>query len=261
MNAVRRTKCAVAMAMVLGATAACGGFGAKVHSAASPPGGQSKGKAARIDPRAQAVVLSEKQLNVVAFSDKDFPLLERAPRNDHTGVLSTRYKANAGGPACTTFLNAQLTSGFYYHGLHEVDKGYTFTTADGGVQLTSAAISYSSVREADRVINDARTSIRHCSNLRYRLRNYLFSFEEIASLPIPLTGDDSTAFQESWRLNGGKAQPWATELIRVGTVVVSVNTVGSYDPTGILRQTGKRAAAQIRHEEERAANAATRRTG
>ncbi|MEU2718268.1 hypothetical protein, partial [Streptomyces sp. NPDC007205] len=90
--------------------------------------GQPKGKAASLDLRAQAVVLSEKQLNVVAFSDTDFPLLKRAPRNDHTGVLRIRYKADAGGPECTTFLNAQLTSGAYYHVLHEVDKGYTLTT-------------------------------------------------------------------------------------------------------------------------------------
>ncbi|MEU2718882.1 hypothetical protein, partial [Streptomyces sp. NPDC007205] len=68
--------------------------------------------------------------------------------------------------------------------------------------------------------------------------------------------------QESWRLNGGgKAQPWATELIRVGTVVVSVNAISSPDPIGLLRQTGKRAAAEIRHEEARAADAAARQTG
>ncbi|MFF4041206.1 sensor domain-containing protein [Streptomyces sp. NPDC001816] len=204
--------------------------------------------------------MSEKQLNVVAFSDTDFPLLKRAPRNDHTGVLSTKYKADAGGPECTTFLNAQFTSGSYYHGLHEVDKGYTLTTTGRTVQLESAAVSYSSAREAEQVINDARTSVRHCSNLRYRLHNYSFSFEEITSLPIPLTGDDSTAFQESWRLNGGKAEPWATELIRVGTVVVSVNAVSSPDPIELLRQTGKRAAAELRQEEVRAADAPARQT-
>ncbi|MGW3208642.1 sensor domain-containing protein [Streptomyces sp. NPDC001135] len=251
----------MAVTMTLGVTAACGGSGAKVHSVASHSAGQPKGKAESLDPRAQAVVLSEKQLNVVAFSDADFPLLKRAPRNDHTGVLSISYKADAGGPECTTFLNAQLTSGSYYHGLHEVDKGYTLTTTDRTVQLVSAAISYSSAREAERVITDARTSIKHCSNLRYRLRDYSFSFEEIASLPIPLTGDDSTAFQESWRLNGGKAQPWATELIRVGTVVVSVNATSSPDPIKLLRQTGKRAATELRHEEERAADAPAPQTG
>ncbi|MER6029800.1 hypothetical protein [Streptomyces sp. NPDC001851] len=74
-------------------------------------------------------------------------------------------------------------------------------------------------------------------------------------LPIPLTGDDSTACQESWYLNGGRADAWATELIRVGTVVVSVNATSSPDPIGLLRQTGKRAAAELRHEEVLAADA------
>ncbi|MGW4518753.1 hypothetical protein ACWEO4_44285 [Streptomyces sp. NPDC004393] len=76
------------------------------------------------------MVLSEKQLHVVAFSDTDFPLLKRAPTYDRTGVTSIRYKADAGGPECTIFLNAQFLSGSYYHGLHEVDRGYTLTTTD-----------------------------------------------------------------------------------------------------------------------------------
>ena len=74
-------------------------------------------------------------------------------------------------------------------------------------------------------------------------------------MPIPRTGDDSTAFQGSWSLQGGKAEPWATELIRVGTVVVSVNATGSPDPFRLLQQTGKQAAAELRHEEVLAADA------
>ena len=232
-----------------------GGAGAKVHSVASQAAGPPKAKVASVDPRVQSVVLSEKQLQVVALSDTDFPLLKRAPRYDRTGVTSIRYKADAGGSECTTFLNAQFLSGSYYHGLHEVDRGYTLTTTDRPVQLESTAVSYPSAREAERVIDDTRTSVKHCSNLHYRLKNHSFSFKEIVSMPIPRTGDDSTAFQESWSLQDGKAEPWATELIRVGTVVVSVNATSSPDPFRLLQQTGKQAASELGHEEALAADA------
>ena len=255
MNAVRRTVCAVAVSMALGVTAACGGAGAKVHSVASQAAGPPKAKVASVDPRVQSVVLSEKQLQVVALSDTDFPLLKRAPRYDRTGVTSIRYKADAGGSECTTFLNAQFLSGSYYHGLHEVDRGYTLTTTDRPVQLESTAVSYPSAREAERVIDDTRTSVKHCSNLHYRLKNHSVSFKEIVSMPIPRTGDDSTAFQGSWSLQGGKAEPWATELIRVGTVVVGVNATSSPDPFRLLQQTGKQAASELGHEEALAADA------
>jgi len=255
MNAVRRTVCAVAVSLALGVTAACGGSGAKVHSVASQAARAPKANAASLDPRVQAVVLSEKQLHVVAFSDTDFPLLRRAPRYDRTGVTSIRYKADTGGPECTTFLNAQFLSGSYYHGLHEVDRGYTLTTPDRPVQLESMVVSYPSAREAERVVDDTRTSVKHCSNLHYRLNNYSFSFKEVVNMQIPRTGDDSTAFQGSWSLQGRKAEPWATELIRVGTVVVSVNATSSPDPFRLLQLTGKQAAAELRHEEVLAADA------
>jgi hypothetical protein len=257
MNAVRRTVSAVAVSMAVGVTAACGGSGTRAHSAASHSAGPSKGNVSSVERRVQAAVLSQKQLGVVALSGTDIPLLKRAPEYDRTGVSSIRYEADEGGPECTTFLNAQFMSGPYYHGRQEVDRGYTLTT-DSTVQLETMAVGYSSAREAERVIDDSRTSVKHCSALRYRLKSHSFSFKEVAGIPIPRTGDDSTAFRASWSLHGRKAESWATELVRVGTVVVSVNATSSPDPFGLLQQTGKQAAAQLRKEEVLAADTPSR---
>jgi hypothetical protein len=170
--------------------------------------------------------VSEAQLKAASLSGTDVPSLQTDPSQDHTGVETLAHVADAGGMQCNVFLNAINTSKLAYH-----------------------PTSYPSTANAQRVIDDTRASAKSCASLRYTLRGNSLALSNIVALSLPKLGDDSTGAQGSLSANGNPGSPVAVDMIRVGSVDLSVYAYGDPSPTALLQLVATTAAAKLGYEE------------
>jgi len=251
MHAIRRTAYATALSIGVGATAACGGAGttgpaaSAVHARAA-----SSAPASNSEHKTPAMLVSESQLKAAASLPlAEDPSLQTDPSSDHTGVVTLKYVVDVGGPKCTVFLNAVNESGLAYHSLAEVDSGYVLAGSSSGIQIETILTSYSSVANAQRVVDDTRASAKSCAKLHYTLNGQSLAMADITGMPLAEMGDDSTAIRASFSANSNAPMPMAADIIRVGTVVLGVYVYNDTNPSAVLRQVASLASAKLQFQE------------
>jgi hypothetical protein len=254
MHTIRRTAYASALALAVGTTAACGSAGTTTRTASATSARSASATAtagAAAGHRVPAAAVSQTQLEAASLSGPEVPGLQADQSGDHDGVDTMKFVAETGAPECTVLLNAVNASGLAYHSLAEVDRSYGLTSPPDatGFQIGTTLTSYASVAGAQRIVGDARASVKGCPSLRYTLNGNALAMNQVTALSLPTTGDDSTAVRAVFVADSNAPMPMVEEVIRVGTVVLCVYVYNDADPSALLQRVATAATAKLRHEE------------
>ncbi|MFF3914500.1 hypothetical protein ACFYZB_13575 [Streptomyces sp. NPDC001852] len=186
--------------------------------------------------------MTESRLEDAAITAADVPGLRADTAHDSTGIMTRTLTASSGGPACTEFLNASNASADTYHPSSELGRAFITHTAAGTMKIRVSWVGHASPTDAQRVINDTRSSAKGCPRLTDEDGQQRMS---LAPLSQPVMGDDSTVVRVG--LISGRLSECATVgLVRVGTVSLTV-TVFAHDGyyPQILQEVAKASVSKL----------------